>query len=647
MSEPADRPSHQRALASLAILKVDLDEGVRDYIGYLETLVLDLLARHKPDPVIAIEIAQMFEAEYGLRLPEQGIQLVLRRLARRKYLRKSEHLFHVVGELPATDMQSRRATAAAAIDEVFEKLRANVRESYGIEWSIPDASRALLGFLNIFGIDYIRAFVFRTATPRVPERASKTQFIVGKFIGEAHQNEPTLFDKIMILVKGQMYANALICPDLESIEKDFRRVTFYFDTPLILNALGLQVAVRQEATREITTLIARLKGKVAVFQHTIDEVDGVLEFAEQNIDRTDIPSGRVLSHLRAKGIKRGDIALIRGHLEDQLKQIGFAKAPTPRYVERFNIDEAGLEQALKDELTYRSARGAAYDVNSIRSIFALREGQIPKRLEDCKAVFVTSNSGLARIAFEKGQDQNSAKEVSSVITDYSLGNVAWLKAPLGAPDLPEKETLAACYAAMEPSAELLAKYVAEIDRLREKGTLTSDDHALLRVSGIATDELMNLTLGDEEAFGAASVPQILERVRTNLVAKQLDVLRAEREAHQSTILMKDQLAQRSSRAEAKLFWISEKIAKVSLVVVSAVAIATIVIGAFASTILTTPWMIQSTALTSLVNGATIVAVGWGIVSGYNGMSLLELARAIEERIRRLIFGALKSWLVGD
>jgi hypothetical protein len=100
-------------------------------------------------------------------------------------------------------------------------------------------------------------------------------------------------------------------------------------------------------------------------------------------------------------------------------------------------------------------------------------------LEDSAAVFVTSNSSLAKAAWEVGKNHNSSKEVSSVITDYSLANVAWLKAPLGAPDLPTKELVAICYAAMEPSAALWGRYLEEIERLEASGDISPDDHAVL------------------------------------------------------------------------------------------------------------------------------------------------------------------------
>ena len=100
--------------------------------------------------------------------------------------------------------------------------------------------------------------------------------------------------------------------------------------------------------------------------------------------------------------------------------------------------------------------------------------------EDAAAVLVTSNSALARAAYDYGRSQESTKEVSAVITSFSLANLAWLKAPLGSPDLPQAEMIALCYAAMNPRESLWSVYVREIDKLEEIGNITARDHELLR-----------------------------------------------------------------------------------------------------------------------------------------------------------------------
>lgn len=69
-----------------------------------------------------------------------------------------------------------------------------------------------------------------------------------------------------------------------------------------------------------------------------------------------------------------------------------------------------------------------------------------------------------------------------MIADFSLANLAWLKAPLAAPELPRLEVMAACHAALEPPDALWSKYITEIDRLEAQGGITARDHEVLRYS---------------------------------------------------------------------------------------------------------------------------------------------------------------------
>ena len=631
-------------LISLAILKVDLDEGVRDYMGYFEYFFINLLQKHRPDPIVVADIAARFEAEYGLRVPEKGAQLVLRRLVRRGYLKRRDNCYHIVGNLPAADFEEKKVLAERQIQNVYEKLKIYAKTSYRVDWSDADVERAILGFLSRFAVECIRAYVYSTALPESPAINSRDQFIVSKFIRSLYDLRDSTFDSVIVLIKGQMYANALICPDLESIEKTFKRVTFYVDTPVVLSALGLQTEADADATKELLDLLVRLNGSLAIFEHIVGEIDNVLEFAELNLDRPDA-SGRVIKHLRDRGKKRGDIALLRGNLEEHLKDAGFAIRRTPQYIDDYQIDEAALEKKLRDELNYRSTRGAEHDTNSVRSIFALRQDSVPRRLEDCNAVLVTDNAKFARIAFEHGKEQNSAKEVSTVITDYSLANIAWLKAPLGAPDLPEKEVIAACYVALEPDKSLWDKYVAEIESLQEKGEITADDHAVLRVSGIATNELMELTLGDERAFGADSVPQIISRVRSTLMAEQIEAVAAARRSRDLESERRRTFEMRFQNLEKKLYWLSGNFAAVFSAFLSLFALTVISSAAFASVVLTIPWLKGSILGTTIVHGAVISGTLWRIASTYYGTSLKSLIGKFRQTLHVAIFKKLKAWLL--
>jgi hypothetical protein len=192
-----------------------------------------------------------------------------------------------------------------------------------------------------------------------------------------------------------------------------------------------------------------------------------------------------------------------------------------------------LQDVISEEIHYYNPRALEFDINSIRSIYTLREGTTPRFLEDALAVLVTSNSALARAAFEYGREFETTREVTSVISDFSLANMAWLKAPLAAPDLPKSEVIAACYAALEPPEHLWSKYVGEIDRLQALGGISVRDHEVLRYSTKARDELMNLTLGAEGEFSAQTIPEILERVKAELVAEQKAMLEKQGQEHEA------------------------------------------------------------------------------------------------------------------
>jgi hypothetical protein len=90
------------------------------------------------------------------------------------------------------------------------------------------------------------------------------------------------------------------------------------------------------------------------------------------------------------------------------------------------------------------------------------------------------------------------------VLDHHLATVAWLKRPLQAPDLPRKQIIADCYAALRPEGRLWARYLEEIEALRQRGELSNDHFVALRYSVDARRALMDTTLGDPEAISGTS-----------------------------------------------------------------------------------------------------------------------------------------------
>ena len=337
--------------------------------------------------------------------------------------------------------------------------------------------------------------------------------------------------------------------------------------------------------------------------------------------------------------------------------MGLRTRPTPRYEEAFEIDERLLHEALSEEVSYGNPRAVEFDVNSIRSVYALRRGSNPRTIEHCNAVLVTSNSALARVAFEFGRRHESTQEVCSVITDFSLANIAWLKAPMAAPDLPRLELMALCQAAMEPREDLWKRYIEEIDKLQTLKSISARDHEILRFSLKAREELMNLTLGSEEAFSQKTIEQVLESAKRDItreIEERSDKLVADERTKRVEAEGRESSARdRARRQMGKVYFLAERISTatgavvfwggVLLVLSSSVPsgrlLEHLLLGASSSPLFRVMSSFMSLVLTVVVIMSSVHLVF--------GISLADIRGKVRLGLRKAIFARLRKWLMEE
>lgn len=519
-------------LTSLAILKVNLDRG-NDYLDYLRPFILQVLIDSAPNPITGRAVSDLVRVKFGLQVPERASAIVLNRISRRHAIKKIHGIYRIVGELPNPHLDAKTNEVECHISSVVWGLRKFSKDTIKPLLSEEDAVNSICHFLEKFDVICLRSFVQGTAIPQL-ERTQNTDIVlVSEYVQYVRRTDPERFKSFLILVQGHMLANALLCPDLDQAPNTYQNVTFYFDTPLLVGRLGAEGKSKQSATRELILLLIRLGGKVAVFSHSRDELYHVLRGASTHVERPD-GRGAIVLEARRNGTTPSDLMLLAESIDEKLTEAGIEIKPTPSYVERFQIDESVFEKILDDEVAYYNPKAKTCDINSVRSIYAIRGRRYPRSIEKSKAVFVTSNTAFAKAAWEYGKEVESSRNVSSVITDFSLANVAWLKAPMGAQSIPVTQLLAFSYAAVEPSRELLGKFMHEIDKLEQQGGITALHHQLLRSNPLTPYELMSLTLGEESALTVEMITETLKRVSGEIVRQETEKLTAEMEAHRKT-----------------------------------------------------------------------------------------------------------------
>ena len=418
----------RNTLTSLAILKVNVDHG-KDYLDYLRPFILHVLVVHTPEQITDDVVCRLVLDEFGLEIPKEVIEIVLRRIARRRFIERNLGIYKITGEIPDPQISARFSDAERHITAVAEDLRNFSEGTTNPIVTDDQAIIAICAFLSEFDITCLRSYLRGTAIPTLQGNHSTDIVLVSDYVQYLRRTAPVRFDSFMVLVQGHMLANALTCPDLRDAPKNFKNITFYIDTPLLVRAIGAEGDAKRIAALELFELVAHLGGRVAAFSHSREELNRVIQGAANFLERTD-GRGAIVLESRRRGTTRSDLLLLAESVDDRLSAANIDVEDTPRYIEKFQIDETVFEKVLGDEVSYYNPRAKQYDINSVRSIYVLRGTTAAYLLEKAKAVFVTSNSAFAKAAWEYGQQYESSQNVSSVITDFSLANMEWLKFPI-------------------------------------------------------------------------------------------------------------------------------------------------------------------------------------------------------------------------
>ena len=514
-------------LTSLAILRVNLEERWGDYLDNLRPFILQVLVTHTPDPVTDAIVARHIRCDFGLVIPRRTVQRVLRRLVNAPDINVEERSskIQIVGSLEDPAIADKQREAESDIQSIIEGLREFSQSTTRPIANEDESISAITAFLSRFDVTCLSAYERETAIPQIGSVHPQRIVLTSDYVQHLQETNQHMFERFIVLVKGHMLANALMCPDLEDAPKRYEDVTFYLDTPLLVHWLGLESKQEETATRDLLDLVRRLGGEFAVFAHTLDELESVIYNAAEQVANDD-PRMPIAYESVRRGRTVIELKLEADQVERKLYESGIMTALTPPYNVEFDIDEDAFGLLLDSRIGYGSDRARSSDINSVRGIYAVRRDSPARSLESSKAVLVTSNGSFAEAAWAYGSQHLASRHVSAVIVDFSLANTAWLKAPIEAADMPITQMLAFSYAALRPPDGLWRKYLVEIDKLREGGAISQEQHVLLRNYELASRDLMHLTVGEDAAIKQETINQTVDRVTRRLTKKQMKDLRS-------------------------------------------------------------------------------------------------------------------------
>lgn len=159
---------------------------------------------------------------------------------------------------------------------------------------------------------------------------------------------------------------------------------------------------------------------------------------------------------------------------------------------------------------------------------------------------------MVRASAEFFEESPNGFDVNICALDTQLGTIAWLKKPMAAPDLPRRQIVADCVAALEPGDRLWEQFLDVLEQSKQQGGVAEEDYALLRYTMSARRALVEETLGDVRDVTLGSVPSILRRARESITRDTQDQIRIAREQQRDAQVAAEAEAERANRAETQL-----------------------------------------------------------------------------------------------
>jgi len=512
-----------QTLTSLAVLTVNWDHG-RDTIDSFVPLVADCIRRNGDEPVSVVVLQRAVEADVGIKIPVGALQVILGRCAKEGLVRRENNVYVPQRKkLDRLDYATAKAEAARQHRCLLDRLRAFAQERYGLDWSEEDADTALLAYLQESSIPVLAAATDGDPLPTPARQSRRSKHVVSAFAGRLSAADPEGFACLETVVKGHILSTVLFYPDIGQLQTRFSELDVYCDTPFLLRAIGYTEDGLHAQCVDLVELLIDLGANLKCFHHTREEVAGVLE-AEAASLRAGGPSGEYTS--KAFGLSQIEDMLVT--IDQTFAKLGIHVVDTPPFTEK--PDVVALDAAIKSRIRYTRERARERDVASLAAVARLRGLRRMDRFERAKAIFVTTNTTLAKVSSAYFKDIEGKGGIPICMPVAMMTRLAWVKKPMAAPTIPRDMVIASSYAAINPPTPLWREYLDAIERKHQEGDISDEQYHFLRSSREARMALMDETYGDDAAFSAGTVGEVLAHATATIQAEAKAETLAEREA---------------------------------------------------------------------------------------------------------------------
>jgi hypothetical protein len=448
---------------SYALLKALVDES-QDYIDAFWPLVIRVIPRDKRVKMSLIQ--KKLHRSYKLTIPLHVLKIILGRAKIKEFIlitRNNNDLEEYSLTLKGNNYLDTQETTQEVRREINLLLK-SIKDFYkdnGLE-VVEDEIEFMLEKFIEKNIDILIGFFRESDDPNDSkalnlkpegtnvikcdesknEDTDEKEILLIKYISNGNNYKTKNdYDTLRNLVLGSLIytilsseqsVNFLDLNPYKSEECKINECSMYFDTNYVFSLLDLDYPNFNKSSQELFELVRRFGCKTYVFSFTVDEICRVIK-AYQIVSVKypfKIKPGTIFSSLRTKGWTTTDADLFITNIRQKLENQGILVHDIDKInLNNYVPEDMKLKDYLyeSDKIKERTEFSLSHDIAAIENIIKIR-GRDVRKIEEAKALFVTSDNSLNEINFIKMGHKDKGT-IPEVMLDRVLTNILWLKNP--------------------------------------------------------------------------------------------------------------------------------------------------------------------------------------------------------------------------
>lgn len=509
-------PEIQQSLIGYAVLRANYNASAPSFLDNFSGFVIEAVSSLDSGSSGSSDIATMISKRFGIVIPTLVVKRLVKRAITAKIVEGNDRSGYRLStrgarEVPRISEQIVRfEREQSQLVAKFRTFLEVVSPQHASE-SDSDLAEQLSAYFQSHST-VLLAQALRGENALAAHNEPGYDYLISTFVAHLSTTDQVAFGYVENAAKGAILAST-VSLDTSGLKQDLKQLTIVLDTPVMIDLMGWHGEAAETATKQLIALASAVGATVATFEHSVRELDGVLSNAEHALrphKGTRRSTARIEAHFISTGCRPADLAAMRGHLEDDLKSRDVQVIEKPQEYARYGLDEAELGDRLDQAIGYRSVGTRNYDVDSLSAVHRMRRGSTAPQIERLRAIMVTSNVDVARVANDLARPD---RQWPLAVTDFALAAILWVRRPNAAESLPRKQLIATAYAGMQPAPHLWSAYLDEIDRLVDQGAVSPDDAVIFRSGHDPRRALMEVTLGEADELDADTMQDVLDRIR--------------------------------------------------------------------------------------------------------------------------------------